>query len=242
MNFPDLSKSKKQWDKYEAFHWIVHGPNWQGGGDPIFVAFDTGEVIMPKCNFDRQENLRRHYSDLDVAIYYTTDPKCPKFKSKDGEPIPMSHLNFKGSETVLIDYKFKMAVGVSYPGHKSQLPNYAKAFPDRFQGIACVYWAGASHMPLGAPIKATRKRKLAEHETRHLAEIRSAIIARWEMEGITDKMREAFNSQREKSPLDGEWLLKNNFTDLTDDQQRRYYFNGRTDILETIVHPYLLLA
>lgn len=135
-----------------------------------------------------------------------------------------------------------MAVGITFPSHKNHMHGWSKKLPDRFQTVACAYWAGVSHKPIGAPIKVTRKRKLAEHEMTHLKELRSGIIARWEMEGTTEKHKEKFGSQREWSPVDGEWLLKQNFSDLTDDQQRRYWFNGRTDIYETIEHPYLLLA
>lgn len=240
MRIPELKPDKKKWDKYKAFHWNFVGSDWANQG--LFVVFDTGEVIVTRSSFDRQDHLRRHYPDFDVSIHYTTDDKCPKLKTPDGEAIPKTHLQVGGAQTILIDHGKKMVVGLTYAGGKDKPPAWASTIPSRFYSEAVCYWPGEGRVPVAGPITATRKRKLAEHETRHLAEIRSAIIARWEMDGTTAEMKEKFSMQRDKSLISGEWLLKNNFSDLTDEQQRRYYFGGRTDILETIEHPHLLLA
>lgn len=240
MRIPELNPAQKKWDKYKAFHWTFNGSEWAPHG--LFVVFDTGEVIVTRSHFDRQEHLRKHHPDFDVSIYHTTDDKCPKLKTPDGVAIPKTHLQVGGAQSILIDHARKTVVGLTYAGGKDKPPAWASTIPSRFHGEAVCYWPGAGRVPVAGPITATRKRKLAEHETRHLAEIRSAIIARWEMDGTTAEMKEKFGMQRDKSLISGEWLLKQNFSDLTDEQQRRYYFSGRTDILETTVHPYLLLA
>lgn len=177
MRLKEFHPHRPVWDEYRAFH-IKDGP---------FVQFDTGEVICTRGNFDRDDYARRLYSDLNVEIRYTADDKMPTLYLPTGEKVARAWLDDKGSQTILIDWNFNMAIrlGVS-TGSSPQYTHkdhWQAAIPQRFRGKCVAYWAGELCKPQGSiGIKVTRPRKLTEAERGHLQSLRNFARAKWAME------------------------------------------------------------
>lgn len=176
MRLLPFAQHRPMWDEYRAFH-VKVGP---------FVQFDTGEVICTRSNFDRDDGVRRLYSDLNVEIRYTADDKMPTLYLPDGTKVAKSWLDDKGSQTILIDWNHNIAIRLGGTGN---MPDYTPKdhwqanIPERFRGKASAYWPGERSKPLGSiGIKVTRPRKLTDAEREHLQGIRNYARAKWAME------------------------------------------------------------
>ena len=159
MILPKFDFARAMWDDYKAFHNNHH---------PIFVQFDTGELICTHTKVD--PNLRHLWTNLGVSLYFTTDEKCPPLyeESQGGNPIPKAWLNDGGGQYLLVDYMTRQVVRLS-----RGLTN----IPVRLRGRATAYFAGAGEPPIGGKIELSKPESFTKNELEHIETISQACRA-----------------------------------------------------------------
>lgn len=165
MKLPAFNRDAMEWDSWQAFHvdLLYHA----------FVQFDTGEFVVC-CNSWRPEN-RKVYSKLHIQIVATDDDECPKLYTPGmaavvgAKPIPKSHLNHHGQQTLLLDLDHKRAVGLSPLLTKENAP----LVPERFtKNHRCTAWyAGPDAVPVAAPITRHYPQPLTHDQRSHIKEL-----------------------------------------------------------------------
>jgi hypothetical protein len=154
------------WDAWSAFH-VDHVYN-------TFVQFDTGEFVV--CYRHWRPDQRRTYNDLHIRIVATGDDACPRLyvPGKD-KPIPWSHLNHKGMQTLLLDLDHKRAVSLDTWLTTENTPS---PIPERFlvtnQRNVTAYYAGPGAMPVGQPIIRHYPQPLTYDQRKHIGELTDA--------------------------------------------------------------------
>lgn len=168
MKLPPFDRDKMQWDSWEAFHVDLKSY--------AFVQFDTGEFIVYSTSW-RPEN-RKTYSDFHIQIVATNDDDCPKLYTPGmasvvgAKPIPKSHFNHHGQQTLLLDLDSKRAVGLFPQMTKENAP----LVPERFtKSHRCSAWyAGPDAVPVAAPITRHYPQPLTFNQRTHIKELEEA--------------------------------------------------------------------
>jgi hypothetical protein len=168
MKLPDFNRDAMEWDSWQAFHidLLYHA----------FVQFDTGEFVV--CNNSWRPENRKVYSKLHIQIVATDDDECPKLYTPGmasvvgAKPIPKSHLNHHGQQTLLLDLDSKRAVSL-YPGLTKE---NAPLVPERFtKSNRCTVWyAGPDAVPVGAPVTRHYPQPLTFDQRTHIKELEDA--------------------------------------------------------------------
>lgn len=229
MRLKPFEQHRPMWDEYRAFH-IKDGP---------FVQFDTGEVICTRANFDRDEFVRKLYSDLNVEIRYTADDKMPTLYLPTGEKIAKSWLDDKGSQTILIDWNHGIAIRLGGTGNTPQYTpedHWQANIPERFRGKCNAYWPGERSKPLGSiGVKVTRPRKLSQAERDHLQSLRNFAQAKWAMEHDGQELPRGTGL----IPMDVDWALKKKPDELSMLMMQQAVYAGFTKALDVQTYPAL---
>lgn len=226
-------ENRPRWDEYDAFH-IKDGP---------FVQFDTGEVICTRGSYDRDEYARKLYKDLNVEIRYTSDERMPNLYLPDGTRCARSWLDDRGSQTILIDWNFNMAIRLgtstgSFPQY-TDAKHWQASIPQRFRGKCVAYWAGELSKPQGSiGIKVTRPRKLTEAERAHLEGIKNYARARYAMEHAGAEFpREQWTNDMQV--VDVDLALKTKIEKAPFSMKQGAIYRGYTKPFDVQVYPFL---
>lgn len=162
MKLPAFDHSKMEWDAWNAFHIVLEYR--------AFVQFDTGELVV--CRNSWHPNNRHIYKALHLQIVATGDEDCPQlFVPGQDKPIPKSHLNHQGMQTLLLDFDHKRAVALdSYLTQES-----APLVPDRFTNsnsrYVTAWYAGPKAVPVGTPVIRHYPQPLTYDQRKHINEL-----------------------------------------------------------------------
>lgn len=172
-----------EWDQYKAFH-ILIGGSWDRYKRPI-VQFDTGEMIVRRSYL--RPATRKTYDDLNVTLFQADDIgySSSRYRSHlqrlrtdlrdpDGNKVAWSQLTKGGSPLMLWDHDTNRIVTCA-PMHSN------KMIPERLRSVACAYFAGPGSAPVGVDTTITTPAKLNKDEKDHIAHIRAACKAWYEM-------------------------------------------------------------
>jgi hypothetical protein len=168
MHLPDFDHSKMQWDAWKAYYIDEHKYN-------TFVQFDTGEFVV--CYRNWRPDERKVYSDLHLRIVATGDEDCPRLYVPGQEkPIPKSHLNHHGMQTLLLDLDSHRAVSINTWLTKENAP---ALIPERFASEnsrrnVTAYYAGPQATPVGVPITRHYPQPLSSTQRKHIGELADA--------------------------------------------------------------------
>ena len=164
MKLPAFDHAVMEWDSWRAFHIDHHYK---------FTHFDTGEFVV--CSYSWRPDRRHVYKELHIQIVATGDDDCPQlYVPGQAKPLPKSHLNHNGQQTLLLDLDHKRAVGMnSYLTQES-----APLVPVRFTGpdsrSVAVWYAGPDAVPVGSPITQHHPQPLTFDERKHLDDVKNA--------------------------------------------------------------------
>ncbi len=201
MKLVPLDPKFRRWDTYREFHMGV-GQNSIRQSDrhnlSSFVQFETGEVV---CNLTSPNpGFRGEYPLLNLAVYSTSDEKCPKLFLRNGTPVAKAWLEPRGQQILLLDRCTTRAVALRPPSEKDatdHLPerfvtkiNYTGRAPARLPKFSA-YFAGEGRDPQGPVIAVVPPLNisLTPDEFAHIKEITQACKAWYAMtEHETKKM------------------------------------------------------
>lgn len=181
MQLPDHNISNYRWDRYETMHVVDQG----------FVDFLDGTSIY--TDGTPEPNVRRKYGYRNVQITMTTDPDCPALSTPAGEEVPKAWLNQKGGQYLMIDWDFKIAVGLRQCSPYSRVRYHAPTadadpdtrwLPTWLIGQFACYWPGMDRRPIGASIELSRPMDITTEQRRMLLELRDQIRTWIELRGI----------------------------------------------------------
>lgn len=183
MRLPDFNHAEMDWDSWRAFHITHHGYG-------KFVQFDTGEFVVSTSNW-RPEN-RQVYKDLNIQIVATDDDDCPKlYIPGSDKPVPKSHLNYKGQQTLLLDFDHKRAVGIAGYLTKESTPLVPERFTNSNSRNVFVWYAGPSAVPVGSLVTRHYPRPLTPDERKHIAELADACKVWLHMQPDPEALKKA---------------------------------------------------
>ncbi len=242
MKAPEFDRNKARWDHYRAFH-IEYASryNWMSGNGQI-VHFDTGEMIF-FSGLDHVD-LRRKYSDLNIAIIGTTDKGFPKVTLPDGfllqgsNKLPLAWLNDGGLYNCLWDHASGRLYNISttYQSNKDMLKQLPARFQEKRNIVA--YHNGSEGHVLCAPFELSVPADKEDRDT--LAGIKIACKAWLKMRELdlnAQPLKDYYNTHQGK--LDPRWVIRTGFADLSD-QQRLHIINGRvSDLRKNVTVPYI---
>jgi hypothetical protein len=157
-----------------------------------FVAFETGEIVMPFCGEIDTGSRGRRDTKLNIDFDASTDPiRRTAYFTPDGEPLKRAWLHPGTIQTFLLDWCTETAVAIDTRGaHATNRGKHPPSeaqwaiVPEQFRDRATVYWPAAGEQPIGAPVWIRQPRKLTTDEREHIRTVTAACKA-WHEFGMS---------------------------------------------------------
>lgn len=178
-------QSQVEWDEYRAFHVLV-GDSWDRYRKPI-AQFDTGEVII-RSHYLRPSR-RKQYGAFNISLFQASDISYSRtdhrvwshlyrlrtdLRDPDGNKVAFSQLLKGGAPLMLWDHDTNRIVTCGGLNKNTTVPV-------RFRDKARAYFAGAGSPPVGGQTRITTPAKLDKEEKTHIANVRAACKAWYEL-------------------------------------------------------------
>jgi hypothetical protein len=125
------------------------------------------------------------------------------FLPLNGKPVPKSHLNHKGQQTLLLDHDHKRAVSLDRWFNDDNAPSLLPGrFHDRNSRTVSAYYAGPNAMPYGAaPITRYFPQPLTSDQRKHINDLKEACVVWLKMQPDTEQLALAKEHREVKAPL-----------------------------------------
>lgn len=174
MIFPEKFESQHH-DRFKAHYMCLDVATHYYYGD--VVLFDTGELIVTPNKW--APDKRKLYKNWNVQIVSTTDPDCPAlYLPGEDKPCIKAHLNHGGQQILWIDHDHKRAVSLE----RTCNGGFTDHIPERFRGLATVYYYGKNSPPLGGSVILTKPKVFPNETLRSTNALQQACRVWYEME------------------------------------------------------------
>lgn len=237
MKQPIFDLKQAHFDMYNDFY-IPHGPGSYQSGSGSFIQFNSGEVIV--LNRSWQPDQRKHYSDLNIAIFSTADDRCPLLhRPDDKRRVPKTHLNYAGQQILLIDYDHNLAVSID---HDKRRKHTQPLMPERFNKMnVAAYYRGPLSPPVGQSIVIEYAYPFTPEQHEHLNDLKMACEAWFKMsKDWTEQQRRIFIHDHRPASMLG--ALHYTFSELGDNDRAIIALVGYDRGTKIETHDYLTIA
>ena len=243
----DINHNDLDYDEYKRFHVKLHSGRGDGTKyDFAAVLFENHEFMWLRCNArpEYRRPVRYKQQELGIEIVGSTDDSCLqryKFKTPDGDAIPITYLNRRGMIDMLVDEDTGVAVSIAYSGiaasgqkHREQNERF---IPHPLRSHAQVYISGPGEPPVSkAPITIYPTRQVDKAHRAHVQGLVAASKVWFAMQG-DDIKHKVFHTDKTVDVFDP--ALSVDFGELEPDIRQRLVHFGTHTPHEEIVLPYL---
>lgn len=159
MNKVDIKHDDVRYDRYKRFH-VPVDQLYEHGGESAGVLFESGEFVYKLTNAqpNRRVQLYACGQKLGLRIVALGDKDAERytFRNPDGDKLPITYLNRKGMQDLLVDEERGVAVGINCNNNPVGLTLWneklKQLIPGMHHGYARVYIAGSKQHPIGHPV------------------------------------------------------------------------------------------